>query len=171
MLEVTDARDHHRHAVLVGGRHHLVVPQDGAGAPVPVPQQERRPAEDLQVYADGAPQAIADSVRIAAQVGEGGWLQTEIADGEGGVQLHRRLAALHLGALAGSEGFGGHEDLQGAPDEGPAGQPDAAGKVLWEFSHADLGYTYGEPALVKTRKHGWVLIVGTLAGSFNPVGG
>ena len=21
-----------------------------------------------------------------------------------------------------------------------------AGKVLWEFSHADLGYTYGEPA-------------------------
>jgi len=36
-----------------------------------------------------------------------------------------------------------------------------AGKVLWEFSHADLGYTYGEPTLAKTRKYGWVLIVGS----------
>ena len=36
-----------------------------------------------------------------------------------------------------------------------------AGKVLWEFTHADLGYTYGEPAVVKTRKHGWVLIFGS----------
>jgi type IV pilus assembly protein PilY1 len=33
--------------------------------------------------------------------------------------------------------------------------------VLWEFSHADLGYTYGEPAMVKTKKYGWVLIVGS----------
>lgn len=36
-----------------------------------------------------------------------------------------------------------------------------AGKVLWEFSHADLGYTYGEAAIVKTRKYGWVVIVGS----------
>ncbi len=36
-----------------------------------------------------------------------------------------------------------------------------AGKVLWEFSHADLGYTYGEPTAVKTRKYGWVLIFGS----------
>lgn len=36
-----------------------------------------------------------------------------------------------------------------------------ATKVLWEFSHADLGYTYGEPAIVKTKKHGWVVIVGS----------
>ena len=36
-----------------------------------------------------------------------------------------------------------------------------AGKVLWEFSHPKLGYTYGEPALVKTKKHGWVLIFGS----------
>ncbi len=33
-----------------------------------------------------------------------------------------------------------------------------AGRVLWEFSHADLGYTYGEPTAVKTKKYGWVLI-------------
>ena len=36
-----------------------------------------------------------------------------------------------------------------------------AGKVLWEFTHADLGYTYGEPTAVKTRKYGWVLIFGS----------
>jgi type IV pilus assembly protein PilY1 len=36
-----------------------------------------------------------------------------------------------------------------------------AGRVLWEFSHADLGYTYGEPAVVKTKKHGWVAIFGS----------
>ncbi len=36
-----------------------------------------------------------------------------------------------------------------------------ATKVLWEFTHADLGYTYGEPAMVKTGKYGWVLIFGS----------
>ncbi len=36
-----------------------------------------------------------------------------------------------------------------------------ATKVLWEFSHPDLGYTYGEPAAVKTRKYGWVLVFGS----------
>ncbi len=33
-----------------------------------------------------------------------------------------------------------------------------ASKVLWEFSDPDLGFTYGEPAIVKTKKHGWVVI-------------
>lgn len=33
-----------------------------------------------------------------------------------------------------------------------------AGKVLWEFSDTDLGYSYGDPAVVKTRKYGWVVI-------------
>jgi type IV pilus assembly protein PilY1 len=37
----------------------------------------------------------------------------------------------------------------------------AAGKVLWEFTDPDLGYTFGEPAAVKTKKHGWVLIFGS----------
>jgi type IV pilus assembly protein PilY1 len=37
----------------------------------------------------------------------------------------------------------------------------AAGKVLWEFRHADLGFTYGEPAVVKTRQYGWVLVFGS----------
>ena len=33
-----------------------------------------------------------------------------------------------------------------------------AARVLWEFSDADLGFTYGEPAIVKTKKYGWVVI-------------
>lgn len=37
-----------------------------------------------------------------------------------------------------------------------------ASKVLWEFSVADdagLGFTYGEPVVVKTKKYGWVVIL------------
>ncbi len=33
-----------------------------------------------------------------------------------------------------------------------------AGKVLWEFTDSDLGFTYGEPVVTKTRKYGWVVI-------------
>ena len=36
-----------------------------------------------------------------------------------------------------------------------------ASKVMWEFSDPDLGYTYGEPSAVKTKKYGWVLIFGS----------
>lgn len=47
-----------------------------------------------------------------------------------------------------------------------------AGKVLWEFTDADMGYSYGPPLIIKTRKYGWVVAVtsgynntgGTLAG-------
>ena len=35
----------------------------------------------------------------------------------------------------------------------------AASKVLWEFSDSRLGYTFGEPQVVKTKQHGWVVIV------------
>ncbi len=36
-----------------------------------------------------------------------------------------------------------------------------ASKVMWEFSHAKLGFTYGVPTAVKTRKYGWVLVFGS----------
>jgi len=47
-----------------------------------------------------------------------------------------------------------------------------AGKVMWEFTDADMGYSYGAPLIIKTRKYGWVVAVtsgynnssGTLAG-------
>lgn len=34
-----------------------------------------------------------------------------------------------------------------------------AGKVLWEFTDATMGYSYGEPTVVKTAKYGWVVVL------------
>jgi type IV pilus assembly protein PilY1 len=44
------------------------------------------------------------------------------------------------------------------------GESTVASKVLWEFSNAtagmsgELGYTFGDPVVAKTRKYGWVVI-------------
>lgn len=35
----------------------------------------------------------------------------------------------------------------------------AASKVLWEFTDSRMGFTYGEPVFVKTRKYGWTVIL------------
>lgn len=35
----------------------------------------------------------------------------------------------------------------------------AASKVLWEFTDSRLGFSYGEPVFVKTRKYGWTVIL------------
>lgn len=32
-------------------------------------------------------------------------------------------------------------------------------QVLWEFTDSDMGFTYGRPLIVKTRKYGWVVLV------------
>lgn len=34
-----------------------------------------------------------------------------------------------------------------------------AGKLLWEFTHAHLGYSYGDPVIVKTPEFGWTVIL------------
>lgn len=47
-------------------------------------------------------------------------------------------------------------------------EADAAAKVLWEFSHADMGYSYGRPLIVKTIKWGWVVL---LTGGYNNISG
>lgn len=55
----------------------------------------------------------------------------------------------------------------------PAGvtsETELASRVLWEFTDADLGFTYGEPIVAKTRKHGWVVIVGSGYNNANGVG-
>jgi type IV pilus assembly protein PilY1 len=44
---------------------------------------------------------------------------------------------------------------------GTAREAAVAGKVLWEFKHDDLGFTFGEPIAVKLRKYGWVLVFGS----------
>jgi len=41
---------------------------------------------------------------------------------------------------------------------GVANETHAAARVLWEFTDPDLGFVFGEPAVVKTAKHGWVVI-------------
>jgi type IV pilus assembly protein PilY1 len=35
---------------------------------------------------------------------------------------------------------------------------EVAGKVLWEFTDPRMGYSYGRPSVVKTKKYGWVVI-------------
>ena len=42
------------------------------------------------------------------------------------------------------------------------------GKVLWEFTHENLGYVYDAPTLVKTYRYGWVVLV---ASGYNNPGG
>lgn len=39
-----------------------------------------------------------------------------------------------------------------------------AGKVLWEFKDADMGFSYGRPLITKMRKYGWVVV---LTGGYN----
>ncbi len=46
-----------------------------------------------------------------------------------------------------------------AGSDNAAAETNAAGKVLWEFTDSRLGYTYGQPVVVKTRQHGWVVIL------------
>jgi len=43
-----------------------------------------------------------------------------------------------------------------------------AGKVLWEFTNADMGYSYGPPLIIKTRKYGWVV---AMTSGYNNTGG
>jgi len=37
-------------------------------------------------------------------------------------------------------------------------EPVAAGKVLWEFTDPSMGYSFGQPTVVKTTQYGWVAI-------------
>lgn len=44
----------------------------------------------------------------------------------------------------------------------PAGitnETSAASRVLWEFTAPEMGFTFGEPMVVKTRKYGWTVIL------------
>ncbi|HET7331732.1 pilus assembly protein [Dyella sp.] len=43
-----------------------------------------------------------------------------------------------------------------------------ASKVLWEFTDADMGYSYGPPLIIKTRKYGWVV---AMTSGYNNTGG
>ena len=43
-----------------------------------------------------------------------------------------------------------------------------AKKVLWEFTDADMGFSYGAPLVIKTRKYGWVV---AMTSGYNNTGG
>ena len=65
--------------------------------------------------------------------------------------------------LIGSMGKGG-KGYYAIDVTNPAGMTTeaiVASKVLWEFTHTDLGYTYSDPVVVKTAKYGWVVIFGS----------
>lgn len=38
-------------------------------------------------------------------------------------------------------------------------EANVAGKVLWEFTDSRMGYSYGNPVVVKTAKYGWVVVL------------
>jgi type IV pilus assembly protein PilY1 len=40
-----------------------------------------------------------------------------------------------------------------------AAETTEAGNVRWEFTDPDMGYSYGAPLIVKTRKYGWVVVM------------
>jgi type IV pilus assembly protein PilY1 len=44
----------------------------------------------------------------------------------------------------------------------------SAGTVLWEFTDPDMGFSYGKPIIVKTRRYGWVAI---LSSGYNNITG
>lgn len=50
----------------------------------------------------------------------------------------------------------------------PSTESAAAGKVLWEYTHADMGFSFGRPLIAKTRRWGWVVI---LTGGYNNTSG
>lgn len=72
--------------------------------------------------------------------------------------------------LVGGLGKGGRSvyaiDISNLPT--PPTEDAIAGKVLWEFTDPDLGFTFGEPLVIKTRRYGWVVVFGS--GYNNPDG-
>ncbi|MCX2861375.1 PilC/PilY family type IV pilus protein [Paucibacter sp. PLA-PC-4] len=102
-------------------------------------------------YVDGSPVvADVDLARTGGDKGTENWRTLLIGSlGKGG----KSIFALDVTNPAGM--------IDGTNPE-MSTEPNAATKVLWEFKDdTSLGYTYGEPALVKTRKHGWVVIFGS----------
>ena len=74
--------------------------------------------------------------------------------------------------LVGGLGKGGSSyyaiDVTSPGDPATEKESDIAAKLLWEFTDADMGYTYGRPVIAKTYAYGWVMIVPT--GYDNPTG-
>ena len=63
--------------------------------------------------------------------------------------------------LVGGLGKGGRGfyALDVTDPDGFGSEAAAASRVLWEFSHPTMGFSFGEPQIVKTRRWGWVVLL------------
>jgi type IV pilus assembly protein PilY1 len=85
-------------------------------------------------------QMFVDSTPVAADVNIGGSWKTILVGGLG-------------------KGGKGYYAIDVTSPSSISSESDAAAKVLWEFTDAQMGYSYGKPLIAKTYKHGWVAIV------------
>lgn len=65
--------------------------------------------------------------------------------------------------LIGGLGKGGRSyyaiDVTDPVSMASGGETAVASKILWEFTDPELGFTFGEPIVVKTKKYGWVVVI------------
>lgn len=99
------------------------------------------PAYEHRAYVDAPPNVF--DIDMGAQ---GGWRSVLMGGlGKGGKAYY---------AIDVTDPVGMSQGVDNA-----AAEANVASKVLWEFTDARLGYTYGSPTVVKTRQHGWVVVV------------
>lgn len=74
--------------------------------------------------------------------------------------------------LIGGLGKGGRSfyaiDVTDPSPTGMADESTVAGKVLWEFTDTTMGFSFGAPTVVKTKKYGWVVV---FTSGYNNTGG
>lgn len=126
----------------------VMPPNDGAGSGLAA---LGRPDFVHRFFVNASPEAFdVDLARTAARTSGGGdpdWRTLLIGGlGKGG----RAYYALDVTRPPGADG-----------DESEAA---LANRVLWEFSHQGMGYSFGQPVVVKMREYGWVVL---LASGYN----
>ena len=72
--------------------------------------------------------------------------------------------------LVAGQGKGGHSfvAMDVTSISSTVSESDIAGRVLWEFTHPDMGFSFGRPLIAKTARWGWVVV---LTGGYNNVNG
>jgi type IV pilus assembly protein PilY1 len=104
---------------------------------------------DHQFYVDGTPVARSvDFARTCAAPLTGCTFDTALAS---------QWRTILVGGLR--KGGKGYYALDVTDPGSFNTEASAAGKVLWEFTDADMGLTFGRPVIAKTAKYGWVVIL------------
>jgi type IV pilus assembly protein PilY1 len=97
-------------------------------------------------YVDATPLAFDIDLNSA-----GGAFTT--ADSGNGADWHSLL----IGGLG--KGGKSYYAIDVTDPAGMSSEAAVAGKVKWEFTDTTMGYSYGAPTVVKTKKYGWVVIL------------